>query len=140
MTPLQTSGAALQRIPAGAVATSTATIMVLAKAPRPGRVKTRLQSRFSPEQASALARAALLDTLDAVQAHDVGRRVLVLEGEPGPWAPLGFEVSRQAEGDLSERIAAALEGVLPGDGPALLIGMDTPQVDQIVREACWESV
>ena len=91
-------------------------------------MKTRLQTRFSPDQAAALARAALLDTLDAVQAHDVARRVLVLEGEPGPWAPLGFEVIRQSDGDLSERIASAFESVLPGAGPALLVGMDTPQL------------
>ncbi len=115
----------------------TATILVLAKAPRPGAVKTRLQTRFSPTQAAALARAALLDTLDAVQRQDVGRRVLVLEGEPGPWSPLGFEVVGQADGDLADRIATALEGVLPGAGPALLVGMDTPQLDSALLDIDW---
>ncbi len=119
---------------------STATVLVLAKAPRPGRVKTRLQTRFSAEQAAALARAALLDTLDAVQCVEPCRRVLVLDGEPGPWAPLGFEVTSQAGGDLSERIAAAFEGVLPGDGPALLVGMDTPQLDAGLLDVDWTGV
>jgi glycosyltransferase A (GT-A) superfamily protein (DUF2064 family) len=117
--------------------TCTATVLVLAKAPRPGWVKTRLQTRFSPEQTAALARAALLDTLDAVQAHEVPRRVLVLEGEPGPWAPLGFDVIGQADGDLSERIAAAFESVLPGHGPALLVGMDTPQLSPSLLDVDW---
>ena len=111
---------------------------MLAKAPRPGQVKTRLQTRFSPEQAAALARAALRDTLDAVQRCDVAQRLLVLDGEPGPWAPLGFRVLRQGEGDLSERIAVALESALPpGSGPALLVGMDTPQLTPQLLNVDW---
>jgi glycosyltransferase A (GT-A) superfamily protein (DUF2064 family) len=39
--------------------------------------------------------------------------------------PPGFEVVRQCAGGLDERLAAAFAGC---DGPALLIGMDTPQV------------
>jgi len=130
-------GAVADRWGMKAQTTSTATVLVLAKAPRPGRVKTRLQTRFTPEQAAALARAALLDTLDAVQRHDVPRRVLALDGGPGPWAPLGFEVIAQSGGDLSERIAAAFESVLPGDGPALLVGMDTPQLTSAQLEVDW---
>jgi rSAM/selenodomain-associated transferase 1 len=122
------------------VSALTSTVLILAKAPRPGRVKTRLQTRFSPEQAAALARAALLDTLDAVQEYQVARRVLVLEGEPGPWAPLGFEVMPQSDGDLSERIAAAFESVLPAYGPALLVGMDTPQLTPSLLEVDWTDV
>src|SRR6185312_16942958 len=58
------------------------TIIVLAKQPRPGRVKTRLQSRFSPEEASELAAAALTDTLRAVRRSAAPRRVLVWDGDP----------------------------------------------------------
>ena len=46
-----------------------ATLIVLAKAPAPGRVKTRLSPPLSPEQAAALARAALEDTLAAWPAR-----------------------------------------------------------------------
>lgn len=140
MTVAASRGAGPRPAPNGLVRERTSTVLVLAKAPRPGRVKTRLQSRFSPEQAAALARAALVDTLDAVQGHDVARRVLVLEGEPGPWAPLGFEVMPQSSGDLSQRIAAAFDDVLPGDGPALLIGMDTPQLTPVLLEVDWTEV
>jgi hypothetical protein len=51
--------------------------------------------------------------------------VLVLDGAPGPWLPPGFDVVPQCAGGLDERLAAAFAGC---DGPALLIGMDTPQV------------
>ncbi|MHC3469643.1 TIGR04282 family arsenosugar biosynthesis glycosyltransferase [Streptomyces sp. 7R007] len=101
------------------------TLLVIAKEPRPGRVKTRLTPPFTPQEAAALAQAALADTLDTVARTPARRRVLVLEGEPGPWLPPGFEVVRQCAGTLDERLAAAFAGC---DGPALLIGMDTPQV------------
>ena len=45
-------------------------MLVLAKTPVPGRVKTRLCPPCTPEQAAAVAAAALADTLDAVTARD----------------------------------------------------------------------
>lgn len=50
---------------------------------------------------------------------------MVLDGEPGSWLPGGFEVTPQAEGGLALRLADAFAGIA---GPALLVGMDTPQV------------
>ena len=43
------------------------TFVVLAKAPVPGQVKTRLTTAYSAHEAAALAAAALLDSLDAVR-------------------------------------------------------------------------
>ncbi|MFI5567558.1 DUF2064 domain-containing protein [Streptomyces sp. NPDC051740] len=104
---------------------SPVTLLVIAKEPRPGRVKTRLTPPFTPEEAAALAEAALADTLDVVARTPARRRVLVLDGTPGAWLPDGVEVVPQCAGGLDERLAAAFAGC---DGPALLIGMDTPQV------------
>ncbi len=101
------------------------TLLVIAKEPRPGRVKTRLTPPFTPEEAAALAEAALADTLSAVLATPADRRVLVLDGKPGPWLPPGVEVVPQCAGGLDERLAAAFADC---SGPTLLIGMDTPQV------------
>ncbi|MFI8348131.1 DUF2064 domain-containing protein [Streptomyces sp. NPDC085596] len=101
------------------------TLLVIAKEPRPGRVKTRLTPPFSPAQAAALAEAALADTLRAVAATPARRRVLVLDGRPGPWLPDGFEVVPQCAGGLDERLADAFAHCT---GPALLVGMDTPQI------------
>lgn len=105
--------------------TSSVTLLVIAKEPRPGRVKTRLTPPFTPEEAAGLAEAALADTLDVVARTPARRRVLVLDGTPGRWLPEGVEVVPQCAGGLDERLAAAFAGC---DGPALLIGMDTPQV------------
>ncbi|MFF7446475.1 MULTISPECIES: DUF2064 domain-containing protein [unclassified Streptomyces] len=101
------------------------TLLVIAKEPLPGRVKTRLTPPFTPRQAAELAAASLTDTLRAVAATPASRRVLVLDGAPGPWLPPGFDVVRQGPGGLDERLAAAFAHCC---GPALLIGMDTPQV------------
>ncbi|MFF7765811.1 DUF2064 domain-containing protein [Streptomyces massasporeus] len=101
------------------------TLLVIAKEPRPGRVKTRLTPPFTPGQAAELAEAALADTLHAVAATPATRRVLVLDGAPGPWLPPGFDVVAQCAGGLDERLAQTFARCA---GPALLIGMDTPQV------------
>lgn len=100
-------------------------LVVLAKSPRAGHAKTRLCPPCTTEQAARLAESALADTLAVVAATPVERRVLVLEGPAGPWLPPGFEVIPQRGGGLDERLAAAF--VDTGD-PAVLIGMDTPQV------------
>ena len=101
-------------------------LIVIAKAPVPGRCKTRLCPPCTLEQAAALAEAALADTLAAVADTPVERRVLALEGEPGPWLPPGFELVSQGSGGLGERLAGAFDAV---GGPALLVGMDTPQLN-----------
>jgi rSAM/selenodomain-associated transferase 1 len=107
-------------------------IVVMAKAPVPGRVKTRLCPPLTPEQAAALALAALEDTLAAAASCGADRRVVVLDGEPGAWLPAGFEVLPQGEGALAARMAAAFTAA---GTPALMIGMDAPQVTPQLLDA-----
>jgi rSAM/selenodomain-associated transferase 1 len=100
-------------------------LLVIAKEPLPGRAKTRLTPPCTPVEAARLAQASLLDTLDAVKSTPAARKVLIFEGDPHRWCPAGFEVIRQRGHGLAERLAAAFEDV---DQPALLVGMDTPQL------------
>ncbi|MFH8383755.1 DUF2064 domain-containing protein [Kitasatospora sp. NPDC018058] len=60
-----------------------------------------------------------------------GRRLLVLDGEPGGWLPPGWEVLPQCGGGLDRRLADAFAHAarLAPHSPALLVGMDTPQLD-----------
>jgi glycosyltransferase A (GT-A) superfamily protein (DUF2064 family) len=113
---------------------SATTLLVIAKQPVPGRVKTRLVPPCTFEQAAALAEAALADTLQTVLTVPARRRVLVLDGKPGPWLPPGFDIVPQCGGPLDERLAAAFAAVR---GPALLIGMDTPQVTRALLTVDW---
>jgi hypothetical protein len=110
-------------------------LLVIAKQPVPGRVKTRLVPPCTHAQAAALAEAALADTLHTAATVPARRRVLVLDGEPGPWLPPGFDVVPQCGGPLDERLAAAFAAV---SGPALLIGMDTPQVTRELLTVDWQ--
>jgi hypothetical protein len=112
------------------------TLLVIAKQPVPGRVKTRLVPPCTHEQAAWLAEAALADTLHTVLMLPARRRVLVLDGRAGPWLPPGFEIVPQRGGPLDERLADAFAAVR---GPALLIGMDTPQVTPDLLTVDWKA-
>lgn len=121
-------------------------LAVIAKAPVPGRVKTRLCPPCTPEQAAAIAEASLVATLATVAATGaaddavdtgtggrpvrVDRRVLVLDGSPGAWLPDGFAVVAQQGDGLDERLTAAFAACFADrpDAPVILVGMDTPQV------------
>ncbi|MDX6249706.1 MAG: hypothetical protein QOF10_3066 [Kribbellaceae bacterium] len=111
-------------------------LIVIAKEPVPGRVKTRLQTEFTPSEAAALARASLADTLAAVRATPVGRYVVALEGDSTGWLPPGFHVVPQRGDGLDERLAAAFEDAYSGL-PMLLVGMDTPQVTPELLTVDW---
>jgi uncharacterized protein len=111
----------------------TGALVVIAKEPAPGRSKTRLCPPLTAEAAAGLAAASLADTLGAVAAcRGPRRRVLALDGAPGEWVPAGFDVIPQRGAGLDERLASAFEDVAE---PALLIGMDTPQVTPALLSA-----
>jgi uncharacterized protein len=126
----------------------TVGLLVLAKAPEPGRVKTRLCPPLAPAQAADLAAAALLDTLDATSGVPGGAVVVALAGRLRAAARCaelraalrGVLTTGQRGPDLGHRIAAAhgdAAGLLPGH-PVLQIGMDTPQVTPALLAAAAE--
>ena len=98
---------------------------MLAKEPRPGHSKTRLTPPLSPAEAAEVAEAALRTTLAAARACSAQRLVLALDGAVGEWLGEGFEVIPQRGAGQAERLGAAFADV---PGPAVLIGMDSPQV------------
>lgn len=102
-------------------------VLVLAKAPVAGRVKTRLTPPFEPDQAAELAAASLRDTLRATTELSARRHVLVLDGSAAGLVPSGWEHLAQCRGGLDLRLAAAFAAVADA-GPAVLVGMDTPQL------------
>lgn len=114
-------------------------LLVIAKAPVAGRVKTRLCPPLTPTQAAALAEAALRDTLGAVAETPAVARTVALDGDPGAWLPPSLGVVPQRGGGLDERLAAAFDDAWALlEAPLLLIGMDTPQVTPAVLTAAAE--
>ncbi len=73
-----------------------------------------------------MAAAALADTLAVVSTIPSERKILALDGQPGPWLPEGWSVVPQVDGGLDARLSAAFTET--GGGPAILVGMDTPQL------------
>ena len=102
------------------------TLVVIAKEPLPGRVKTRLIGAVTAQQAAELAACAITDTIQAVADYPANNRVILLDGAPGDWLPAGWQVIAQSAGELDERLSSGFD-CLP-DGPAVLVGMDTPQL------------
>lgn len=101
-------------------------LLVVAKAPSPGRVKTRLCPPLTPVEAAALAEAALAETLTAAVASGADRVIVALDGAPGAWCPEGVVIVDQGDGAFDLRLARAWTAA--DRGPALQVGMDTPQV------------
>lgn len=111
-------------------------LLVMAKAPVAGAVKTRLCPPATPKQAARIAAAALHDTIDAVSATGLvavlacaGRPADGVDGEALTAALAGWTVLAQRGAGLGDRLAHAHADVaeaFPGH-PVLQIGMDTPQ-------------
>jgi uncharacterized protein len=114
-------------------------VIVLAKAPLPGRVKTRLSPRLTPDEAAAIAAAALADTFAAASAATQTSAVIaVFDGDPTPWIPSTVATLPQVVGGLDRRLAAAFNDVFARcEHDMVLIAMDTPQVTgDMLDEAC----
>ncbi|MGO4342563.1 TIGR04282 family arsenosugar biosynthesis glycosyltransferase [Pedococcus sp. 2YAF34] len=117
---------------------TTATVLVMAKAPVPGAVKTRLGATIGPEAAARLAHAALLDTLAVCESvFPPGRRVIALAGAPArsvepaqlDRALSGWDVVAQEGATFAERLETAhRDAHVTHGGPVVQIGMDTPHL------------
>ena len=104
-------------------------IVIFAKAPVPGRVKTRLIPVLGAEGAAAVAARLLERTVAAAKA--TGLRV-ELCGDPDPrswYSGPAVTLHPQGDGDLGERLAQAAERVIAGGERALLMGSDCPDLD-----------
>ncbi|MGH3423968.1 MAG: TIGR04282 family arsenosugar biosynthesis glycosyltransferase [Nocardioidaceae bacterium] len=120
----------------------TPTALVVAKAPVPGRAKTRLATHIGHEAAARIAAAALLDTIDVVERLD-WPVVVAMTGRLGE-AARGAEISAALEphrvvpqrgADFAARLAAAHADADSGHG-VVQVGMDTPHATAAdLREA-----
>jgi rSAM/selenodomain-associated transferase 1 len=90
----------------------TRTVLIVAKAPVPGRAKTRLVPPLTPEQAAAFQEALLLDTLEACRAEEPATGLLYADPADAP------VLARLAGDDVS---LVPQEG--RGLGDALRLGM-----------------
>jgi rSAM/selenodomain-associated transferase 1 len=120
-------------------------IVIFAKAPLPGKVKTRLIPALGEEGAARLARRMLAYSWREAAAVSIADTELCADPAPEAEAWRGFlppeaaRVSPQGEGDLGERLARAAARVLREGQRILLIGTDCPGLTTSrLTEACRE--
>jgi len=108
-------------------------LILIAKIPRRGRVKTRLVPPLSPEQALTLYRAFLLDQIAFLGSFGDGNEIELCLDEPwhpqpGDAAlPVDLRLTEQGDGDLGARMLRAFrrsrsEGVTA----TVVLGADAP--------------
>ena len=103
-------------------------VLLVAKAPVPGRVKTRLGARIGDDQAAVLAAAALLDTIDACRSAGAEGHLSLagalsdsVQGEEISAALEGWTISPQ-RGNTAAALIAVADGLAQHDavlGPAV---------------------
>jgi rSAM/selenodomain-associated transferase 1 len=101
-------------------------IIVFAKAPAAGRVKTRLIGRLTAEQGAALHVAFVSDTLENVA--NLGAVELHTDAPAeAAWREYSVPRALQVPGDLGVRMFHALRGALERGHPrAMIVGSDAP--------------
>ncbi|GIX22727.1 MAG: hypothetical protein KatS3mg121_1510 [Gammaproteobacteria bacterium] len=125
-------------MPRAATAQRAGRILVFAKAPVPGRVKTRLAPRLSPAACAALHTRLIDHSLAQAVAARIGPVELWSDAPDHPEMTAlarrhGAVLRRQRGADLGARMADALQRVLnEGASFALLIGSDCPALDAAV--------
>ena len=105
-------------------------VMVFAKAPAPGKVKTRLAPAVG-EAGAALLHAAFVR--DVVARHNTPPLRSLTVWRAGDidhplWAELGVDLETQCSGNLGDRMAHAFGQELGGDVPVVVLGTDSPSL------------
>lgn len=109
-------------------------LLLVAKAPVAGRVKTRLLSAGVNEGRALNFATAFLDDTCALLAHPLlpARPVLALDGDSAalPASAMTLPVVSQGDGDLGERLTRlfAAQFTSPGTRSVCAIGSDTPHL------------
>lgn len=110
-------------------ATRQPQLILFAKKPAAGAVKTRLQPPLSPSQAAAVADILLRQSVCLARQHWPGEIALAVTPSAGDswWESVAGDgripVTDQAAGDLGQRMRHALE---QAPGPAAVMGCDVP--------------
>jgi rSAM/selenodomain-associated transferase 1 len=118
------------------------TVIVFARTPAPGAVKTRLIPLLGAEGAAALHVRLVERTLESARSAALAR--IELHGTPDIDDPFlracasrySATLSAQAGADLGARMCAAFESVLSRDPRALLVGTDCPA---LTARHLWEA-
>ena len=118
-------------------------LIVFAKRPEPGRVKTRLTAALTPTEAAALYRAFLLDALDQYVTLEADVRLYLASAGGEAFEPTPDPVAQFSQvGDgLGERMRRAFDDTLAvGYRRAVIIGTDHPTLPSAFVEQAFTAL
>jgi rSAM/selenodomain-associated transferase 2/rSAM/selenodomain-associated transferase 1 len=110
------------------------TVVIMAKAPVPGQVKTRLVPPLTPEQAADLAKRLLVEAVEQVQRLKGVRTMVAVSPSEGiphvqQFLPPTVSLIPQSDGDLGQRLAHAFEELFAkGAKGVIVLGADHPDL------------
>jgi rSAM/selenodomain-associated transferase 1 len=110
------------------------TVLVFARYPAPGRVKTRLAARVGAEQATELYRRWIGEVFSILQPLRPSTCVVCCyDGAPrkafASWDHLADDWWPQPPGDLGERLTAGFRQALAAARPVVAVGTDCLELD-----------
>jgi rSAM/selenodomain-associated transferase 1 len=116
-------------------------LVVIAKEPVPGAVKTRLAPFVGADGAARVAAAMLADTVAVMTQVEADPWVCFAppdaRGRMARLAP-GCGLLAQVQGDLGDRLAACFAALLDGGAErVVIVGADTPHVPRATYEAAF---
>jgi uncharacterized protein len=118
-------------------------LAIFARAPIPGRAKTRLIPLLGPRGAADFHAALVSDTLQKVNAlAERADPYFFLAGEKFPVASSlsDYTLKKQSGNDLGERLDNAFKTLLKNHGSALVMGTDSPPLTRRVLLTALEKL
>ncbi|MFL5395752.1 MAG: DUF2064 domain-containing protein [Myxococcales bacterium] len=116
-------------------------VVIMAKAPRTGTVKTRLGGVHPPCDVVQLSECMLRDTVALVQALPcVHAAVMCPEGDVGEIAsrlPVGVHVVRQEGEGLAAALGSAFARFVPDFGRVIAIDSDSPHLPSSILDSAF---
>lgn len=124
--------------------TSKNTLLIFAKAPIPGEVKTRLQPHLSPELSADFHRRLVEHCLRVASTVDEVSVELWVGSEHVWWSELAraycLDIHYQCGDSLGKRMRNAMEHALDESQHAVIVGTDCPFIDKPYIEKAFETL
>lgn len=117
-------------------------LLVMAKEPRLGRVKTRLAKSIGPVSAWACYRQLMTQTFQRLSGPESWDRIALVTPDGAalarPFWPKGWRPLGQGSGDLGIRMARPMKELPPG--PVVLVGSDIPGICKADIKAAFKTL
>jgi len=118
------------------------TLIIFAKAPVPGQVKTRLGADLGMVEASRIYERVLHQLMHEIKENKKFLKHFYVSGDSEYFQFLYPDIacSLQCEGDLGDRMSNAFSNDLKKSSKVVLIGSDCPMMSNDVIEAAFEAL